>query len=228
MAYVYRMFPDMVAPLLESIIGTMIYERSQAGIFLGAVVALWSTSMAVNTLVNGIHLAYGVIDNRNRIIKQLIGMFYSLLLAFIIIAMIVLLIFGSRLGQYIMDLVLDRYPVMYTIIWDLARTSMSALLILFGSVVIHRVIPRKHIKTRKLWVGILFTAISWYVFSGIFAFYIDYFSNYSTMYGSIGGIFVLLIWLNANGLFILIGAEINAIRMIRISKKTISEQLKKY
>ncbi|OOB77005.1 MAG: hypothetical protein BEN19_02950 [Epulopiscium sp. Nuni2H_MBin003] len=218
MDFVYQAVPDMVAPLVESIINNMVSDRSQAGIFVGGIVALWSTSAAVNTLIKGIYLAYGVADSRNAVLKKIAGMLYSLLLAFVIIALIVLLIFGNKLGQYVLGLVLHRYPSYYTLIWDFVRMAISVGIIILASLVMHRAIPRRHVKTRKLWRGIIFTAMSWYAFSVLFAYDIDTFSNYSAMYGSLGGVFVLLIWLYTNGLFILIGAEINAIALINSSK----------
>ncbi|WP_029488033.1 YihY/virulence factor BrkB family protein [Candidatus Epulonipiscium viviparus] len=214
MEYVPKVVPSMVAPLVESTVNSMIEKRSGTGIFVGAVLALWSTSAAVNTLIKGIYLAYGVVDSRNFVVRKLAGMMYSLLLAFILIAMVVLLIFGNKLGQYILKLFLVRYPKSYTLMWDLTRLCLSWILLISSSYFIHRVIPRRHIKNRYLWPGVFFTAISWYVFSYLFSIYVEHFSNYGSMYGSIGGIFVLLIWLYTNGLFILIGAEINAIILI--------------
>ncbi|OON97717.1 MAG: hypothetical protein ATN31_01300 [Candidatus Epulonipiscioides saccharophilum] len=214
MDYVPKVVPSMVAPLVQSTVDSMIAQRSGTGILIGAALALWSTSAAVNTLIKGIYLSYGVVDSRNFIVRKIAGMMYSLLLAFTLIAMVVLLIFGNKVGQYILGFMSGKYPKSYALMWDSTRLMLSWVLILLGSYFIHRVIPRRHIKDRYLWPGVVFTAVSWYVFSYIFSAYIDSFSNYGSMYGSIGGIFVLLIWLYVNGLFIVIGSEINAIILI--------------
>ncbi len=203
--------PDMVTPIVNSTINQMLSGRSTGGILFGAVISLWSTSASVNVIIKGIYTAYGVVDRRNFVLKKLVGMLVALLLAFLIIAMMVLLVFGNMLGEYTLSIMLHRDTEFYNVVWDWTRMLISCTVMLLGAFCIHRVIPRKHVRSRNLWPGVFFTTISWYLFSSVFAFYVDSFSNYSAMYGSIGGIFVLLIWIYTNGLFILVGAEINAI-----------------
>lgn len=52
-----------------------------------------------------------------------------------------------------------------------------------------------------------------------FAFYINNFGNYNKLYGSIGTLIVLMIWLYLNSLIILVGFELNA--SIDLSKRSI-------
>ncbi|OON90743.1 MAG: hypothetical protein ATN34_04505 [Epulopiscium sp. Nele67-Bin002] len=208
--YLSGFLPDLVSPIVDTTIKQMLYGRSTTGIYLGAIISLWSTSAAVNVLIKGIYIAYGVVDRRNFVLRKIIGMIYALVLAFLIIAMMVLLVFGNKVGAAVLSYLLKRYPTYYNTIWDWTRTLSSCLVMLLGSFCIHRVIPRKHILSRSLWPGVFFTTATWYLFSVAFSVYVDSFSNYSAMYGSIGGIFVLLIWIYTNGLFILMGAEVNA------------------
>ncbi|NCO54925.1 MAG: YihY/virulence factor BrkB family protein, partial [Bacteroidetes bacterium] len=42
-----------------------------------------------------------------------------------------------------------------------------------------------------------------------FSFYVNNFSNYNKIYGSIGTLIVILIWLYVNALVLLIGYELN-------------------
>ncbi|OON99207.1 MAG: hypothetical protein ATN35_00160 [Epulopiscium sp. Nele67-Bin004] len=227
--YIDEIVPDIVASIVQGTIEQMVEGRSTSSIYVGAALSLWSTSAAVNVLIKGIYKAYRVDDKRNPVIKRLVSMVYSLLLAFLIIAMIVLLIFGSQLGSYVLGLILHRYPSYYQIIWDISRFLISLIVLLLGAFCIHRVIPRRHIRSRRLWPAVFFTVIMWHIFSVLFAHYVDYYSNYGAMYGSLGGIFVLIIWLYTQGFIILVGAEFNALIMNKhINRETKSKDKRQW
>ena len=68
-----------------------------------------------------------------------------------------------------------------------------------------------NIKIKYLIPGIIFTMISWFIISKLFNVYINNFSRYSLIYGSIGAIFVFGIWLFLLSCLILIGSQINAV-----------------
>lgn len=58
-------------------------------------------------------------------------------------------------------------------------------------------------------LGVVFVIIGWIVVSILFLFYVSMFVNYSVIYGSIGGIIVLMIWFYLSGILIILGGEIN-------------------
>ena len=47
------------------------------------------------------------------------------------------------------------------------------------------------------------------VLSFLYSLYVDNFANYSVLYGSIGTVIVLLIWLNLSATTLIMGAELN-------------------
>ncbi|RYE36887.1 MAG: YihY/virulence factor BrkB family protein, partial [Sphingobacteriaceae bacterium] len=66
--------------------------------------------------------------------------------------------------------------------------------------------------------SILATALAVLISLG-FSYYINHFSSYNKVYGSIGTLIVTMIWLYLNSLIILLGFELNA--SIDLSKKSI-------
>lgn len=78
--------------------------------------------------------------------------------------------------------------------------------------------------------AMLATILAILTFSG-FAFYINNFNAYNKLYGSIGTIIVIMIWMYLNSLIILIGFELNTSlilskQSIRVVKKKIHNQFK--
>jgi membrane protein len=62
------------------------------------------------------------------------------------------------------------------------------------------------------WVtpGSLLAVLLWLVVSLGFKLYVENFSNYNKVYGSIAGVIVLMLWLYFSGITLLLGGELNA------------------
>ena len=57
--------------------------------------------------------------------------------------------------------------------------------------------------------GVLVALIGWMVVSAAFAFYVENFANYSVIYGTLGTVIVLMMWLNLTAVALIMGAEVN-------------------
>ncbi len=71
-----------------------------------------------------------------------------------------------------------------------------------------------NLKERRRWQwmtpGAAFSCLLWLLASVLFRIYLRYFNTYSTSYGSLGAVMILLLWLYVTGLAYLIGGTINA------------------
>jgi len=76
-------------------------------------------------------------------------------------------------------------------------------------------------KRKKDWkffsVGSWFATILTVVTSIAFSYYVNNFGNYNKLYGSIGTLIVIMLWLYINSLILLLGFDLNA--SIRTAKK---------
>ena len=66
-------------------------------------------------------------------------------------------------------------------------------------------------KWRHIWPGTLFALGGWLALSWGYNLYVENFANYSALYGSIGTIIVVLIWLDLSAVVLILGAEVNGI-----------------
>ena len=57
--------------------------------------------------------------------------------------------------------------------------------------------------------GVLVALIGWMVVSAAFSFYVENFANYSVIYGALGTVIVLMMWLNLTAVVLIMGAEVN-------------------
>lgn len=210
MEYVAKVIPSVLVPQVESTINQFIMYRSTTLLSAGGLITLWTAGTAVNALIRGIHGAYNIAYVRPFIVSRLLAIGYTVLLALLLIFLMVGLIFGNRVGNYLFS-ILDMNKGIFMPIWNTARLIMPFIALVVVIFIMYRFIPRRYIKYTNVWPGVIFTSVGWYIFSLVFSIYVDNYSKYNQLYGSIGSVFILLIWLYGSSTLLLIGAEINAL-----------------
>lgn len=210
MDYIGVMVPTTLMPFIETTIHQFILYRSTTLLSVGVLVSLWSGGTAVNALLRGIHLAYNSKFVKPYWLSKIMSIMYTMLLAILLIVMMVALVFGNRIGNYVVN-VLNLNKGIIMPVWNMVRLVMPIFALIIILYIVYRVVPRKHLKVKNVWLGTITASIGWYAFSLIFSLYIDNYSKYNQLYGSIGSVFILLIWLYASCMVLLLGAEINAV-----------------
>lgn len=210
MEYVSDIVPNSLIPVITSTINQFIANRSTALLSFGGLITLWTAGTAVNALIRGIHNAYNSKYVRPYIFSRMIAIIYTILLAVLIIFLMVGLVFGNRVGDYLFSM-LDMNKGIFMPLWNMARLIMPFIALVVVIYIMYRFIPRKYVKNARVWPGVFFTSVGWYLFSLFFSIYVDNYSKYNQLYGSIGSVFILLIWLYGSCTLLLLGAEINAV-----------------
>ena len=77
-------------------------------------------------------------------------------------------------------------------------------------VLLYTVAQDKRVSIRTLLPGIALSLVSWLVISMGFSLYVENFGKYSIIYGTLGTVIVLLIWLYMTSFLLILGAEFNA------------------
>lgn len=179
----------------------------------GVIAALWPFSKAVQSLIVGINRVDG--NNRHHPLKR-VGLSIALTAAFILLIIVstILLLFGRRLGEIFFEYL--GSPDAFLQIWDYLRYEFSVLVLLFVFVILYKTIPVKAVSLRGVFPGAAFSTILWLILSYIFSFVMNRFFKFSSIYGGLGGIILLIMWLYWAMHIILIGAIINVINKERM------------
>ena len=72
-------------------------------------------------------------------------------------------------------------------------------------------VPNRKMKWRNVLPGTVFSVVGWIILTLGFSFYINHFGRYSLIYGSLGAIIVLMLWLYLVGILLVLGGELNDI-----------------
>jgi len=136
----------------------------------------------------------------------------------IIIMSFILLIFGGGILNFIIDYFnyfdyfeyFDLDSRVFFYMFNIFRYIISVTIMFISVVLINKLALCRKAKIKSLIPGAFFTVFSWASVSALFNFYIARFSNYASVYGSIAGIIILMLWLNIMCAVLLLGSEINA------------------
>lgn len=206
--FVVEVIPDNFTSLAINIIEDLYQKSSGTLLSLSALITIWSASRGTMAVIHGLNSVYDIEENRNYLVLRIVSCFYTITFVMIILFTLMLLVFGNS----IYSVIASRFPILHA----LAATFISlrtllalALLMCFFSF-IYTVMPSRKTNFVKQLPGALFASAGWMIFSFVFSVYVDNFSNYSYMYGSLAGIVILMLWLYFCMYILFLGGEINA------------------
>ena len=186
--------PSTMAEGAEELIYSTYRNSSGAMVGVSAVTALWSASRGIYGLLTGLNAVYGVSENRGYIYTRSISVVYTFVFILILLLTLVLHVFGNSIIN-LMRQVNNPVVIFFT---DLIDLRFFLLLFLQSLVftLMFMVLPNKRrSRFMESLPGGVPSSLGWLVFSDIYSIYVENFSKYSTIYGSVYGIAITMLWL---------------------------------
>lgn len=202
-----QIFPNALNSLVVSIIHEINRKASGTIISVTAITALWSAGKGFLAIMKGLNATYEIKETRNYIFLRITSTIYTLIFAIMLIASMVLFVFGNKLYLWV-ELRIPAFKGMALLIISL-RTIVGLITLLIFFLAIYVVVPNRKTKIIQELPGAMVCATGWMGFSYAFSYYIDHYSNYSTMYGSLTTVVLFMLWLYFCMYILFIGAEIN-------------------
>lgn len=186
--------PSTMAEGAEELVYSTYRNSSGAMVGVSAVTALWSASRGIYGLLTGLNAVYGVSENRGYIYTRSISVVYTFVFILILLLTLVLHVFGNSIIN-LMRQVDNPVVIFFT---DLIDLRFFLLLFLQSLVftLMFMVLPNKRrSRFMESLPGGVLSSLGWLVFSDIYSIYVENFSKYSTIYGSVYGIAITMLWL---------------------------------
>ena len=101
LALLSGIFPTQITSAFQTILSELAKKASGAVLSVTAVAALWSASRGMLALVRGLNAVYGHKETRNYFLIRFVAMLYTLGFAVLLIATLLLLVFGNRIYAFI-------------------------------------------------------------------------------------------------------------------------------
>lgn len=181
---------------------------------LAFIVSIFLMTNGINAIFTGFEFSYHTNANRSIVRQYLVAVGVSLIMALLLLLTVILAVYltyavndFNELGLGFNDL--SASFVKYLVFILLIYTAVSTLYY-FGT--------KEARQARFFSIGASFTTLLIVIFTYLFGLYIENFSTYNELYGSIGALLILMvyIWLNSN--ILLLGFELNA-SLIKMKKK---------
>lgn len=206
MTAVMQVFPSSVDSLMISIVN-QVYNQSMGIIPVTIIVALWSAGKGVLAMTSGLNCIYECPETRSYIFLRIRSTIYTVLFIIVILLLLVVSVFGNSLNIFISTHAEFLEPLAD---WMIDKRALITPVVLMGfSLLIYKFLPNRKDRFVKQLPGAVFAAIGWMVISWVFSVYVDIFQGFSSMYGSLTTIVLIMLWLYFCMYSILLGGEFN-------------------
>ncbi len=193
-----------------------LFTKSKGILSISLVAALWTSSRGAAAIERGVRLIYHGGKRKGFINATLYSALHTVVFIAMILATLIILVFGPVIVDF-----LSSHFTLLKGIFNLIESLRSIVLLVvlcFFFAFVYRFFSGKKVRFVTHLPGAAFSSLGWVVFSLIYAFYIENFSNYSYIYGSLTAIVLSLLWLYFCMIIFLLGAEINVL-IAQLSKK---------
>jgi membrane protein len=184
----------------------------------GFFLAMWFSSNGMLSMMSGLEKEYeGCFRQRSGFEKRFIAIELTFLLAMILVSSVIFVILGNTILEFIFQYIradwftrMSLFAFRWIVIFSLFYAGISTIY-RFGAPTTPKI---TFFNPGALIATVLSILTSWF-----FSFYVDNFGNYNKVYGSIGTLIVLMVWIQLNSMILLIGFEVNAAILVLRAKR---------
>lgn len=206
--------PKDIVGLIESYLDYISHTSGHLLLWFSLVFSIWFPMRAVKGLMDDVRLAHHLSKPPNSLKYRLRQLIYTVVFLVVIILTLALSTLGEHVLGYIGRLLPENTPRISGFIpdfWQYLRFIPMALLMFAALGTLYALSMDKRPPIKQILPGIIAALISWMIVSIGFSFYVENFAHYSLIYGTMGAMIVLLMWLYMTALVLILGAELNSV-----------------
>ncbi|MBQ6852171.1 MAG: YihY/virulence factor BrkB family protein [Oscillospiraceae bacterium] len=185
--------PEALIPSAKRLILNTYQSTSGTVVSISAVTALWSGSRGIYGLLTGLNAIYNVSEDRGYLYTRTVSVLYTFVFLLVLLLTLVVNVFGTTLLQML--------PVGTGTLWEVLSgvVDLRFFVLLFVQTAVftamYMVLPNRHNKLMDSLPGALLTSVGWLVFSDLYSLYVENFSSYANIYGSVYAVALSMLWL---------------------------------
>ena len=192
--------------LQEYVRANVIDPRGFVGL-LGLITWIWTGSMSFTTTTIALNVAWGAQKRRSFVATRLLS-----IAMMVLVGVLALLSFGATSWLQIMEHFRIPWsglqPGQFPMVWRVAAWVVPMVVSVLLFLLCYLVLPDMHIGARPALVGAVVAGVLWECAKQGFAVYIANFAHYNKVYGSLGGVVILVMWVYYTAVILLLGAEV--------------------
>jgi membrane protein len=169
---------------------------------------VFAATNGMMALMRAFNMALQVKEKRNYLKARLIALFLTVLLIIVMVCAIIILVVGRIIIDFLFEKgLLNENFTFY--LFQVVRYGGIFLIFFFGICVIYYFAPAVHKKLKFFNLGAFISSFLGILATNLFSFYLANFNSYNKLYGSIGTLIALMVWLYLIALILILGFEIN-------------------
>jgi len=209
--YLARVSPDRdVAALLQNTLADITAARGGAKLSLSLVATLWLASNGMLGVGRSLNLACGFKETRPWWWRRLIAVVLTVWFSILVVCGLGLIFYGGMVGEALAErLGIDH---LFTLAWRIFRWPVALLFVILSFDMVYNFAPNLKGAYARHWgtPGAVTAVGLWIAASLGYQRYLIYFKSYTTAYGSIGAVILLLVWFYLTAFALLMGGEVNS------------------
>lgn len=207
MLVIQELLPDEMEKWVMEILQELMDNSGNTLMSFSIIIALWSAARGILSISNGLNSVFRTEESRNYFLLRSIATLHTLIVAVALVILLVVFVFGNSLYQ----VVLNRFSFLNNIVTLIlsVRVAVGFVLLFFMFIAMYKGLPNHKLSLKQATPGALFCALSWMIVSFGFSIYVNHFSNYSKVYGSLAGIAIAMVWVYMMMNLVLWGGELN-------------------
>lgn len=214
-------FQDHLLGIIQDILPKTAYKATQTtiediikhkrgGLFsVGFLFALYFSTNGIHAMMESFNKTYHEIETRFPWKQRLISIMLTILLSFLLFTAIALLIGSESTLRYFVKIGLLKSKITYFMISS-GKWIIIIAFFLCAISFLYYFGPAKRKRFRFISAGSTLATMLSLAMSLGFAYFVNNFGRYNKLYGSIGTLVVILLWIYFNSIVLLIGFELNA------------------
>ncbi|MBD2514540.1 YihY/virulence factor BrkB family protein [Nostoc sp. FACHB-973] len=224
-----QVLPEQALVLIRDFATKEITNSKNTGLFsLSFVLAIWTASGAVSTAMTALDQIHQIPPEKMRPFWK--AKLVSLGLTIGTMLLLVLASFLVFTSDWLLGMVARGNPSLIFLfdIWQLLRWPLALGIVAFAFGFLYRYGPSVWNSGTPMMPGAILAAVFWAMLSALFRLYVANFGNYNKVYGAVGAVIVLMLWLSMSAAVLLIGDQLNVIVGENMRPKPQSQSAEKY
>lgn len=207
MQLIAEILPPKTYDAVDSVLVDIINNKQSGLLSFGFLVAIFLMTNGVNAIFGGFEYSYHVKEARNFLRAYFLSMLVSLIMAIFLLVTVAL----TGFYQLLLDAMFKKEWISNETLWlQLGRGAIFVIMVFTVVSILYRYGTKSVKHTRFFSPGSVFTTVLSILTFYLFSYYVTEFAQYNELYGSIGTLLILMLFIWLNAIILLLGFELNA------------------
>lgn len=210
LTWLHPIMPQEALEIIEQYLIYVSRDSSRQLLWFSLIFSIYFPYRAASALMGSVRKAYGAQPPTHFWRYQFKLLLYTLCLIVIIVLSIALSVVGGRVLNFVSGYI--SLSGGFIELWSRLRFAVLGFFVFFAIALMYALAQESRTMNR-IWPGAVASLVMWLALSFLFSFYVENIARYSVIYGTLGAVIVLLLWLYLAAMMLIMGAEFNSVLM---------------